>query len=239
MFGKFAATWLPVIVLVGFFAYIISLFVNGTINLYVHPRYTIFSVAMAAIGLIVLLLGAGFLRKPGLSRRSKIVDTIAVAVLVLAFVLPAQALSTQTTGRKSLITPTTDTAAELRDDQMCPDQTSFTKVSTTVNTLSLLPEYCFNDTTVEVVGMVPDASRNPLPDGYFYVSRVVLACCAVDATPYALVVRATDFDIPPTDAWVEVSGRLEQESINGQQQFVVVPSRIQPVDEPSEPYEFL
>lgn len=76
----------------------------------------------------------------------------------------------------------------------------------------------------------------------FVLARFVMSCCAADAQPLLATVRW--YDVPPTDAWVEVTGthvpaaadtpgerRIEPENI------VVDATSVTEIDAPKEPYE--
>lgn len=52
---------------------------------------------------------------------------------------------------------------------------------------------------VKLLGFV-----TPAEDGTWYITRMVMGCCAGDA--FAVKIRVTNMPPPPTDSWVEVTG---------------------------------
>lgn len=87
---------------------------------------------------------------------------------------------------------------------------------------------------VRLVGFV-----RPRDDGSFYVSRIMIACCAADAGALSVVVAA-----PPgalqADQWVEVIGRRAPDLPNPDGRWpepVIEPINVRVVDAPEQPYE--
>jgi uncharacterized repeat protein (TIGR03943 family) len=81
---------------------------------------------------------------------------------------------------------------------------------------------------VELVGFVTHPKKND--DGTFSLTRFYISCCAADAVPYSVAVAA-DEDLPD-DTWLKVEGTLAR----GPNGFVVDPSSVDEIEEPSTPY---
>lgn len=93
-------------------------------------------------------------------------------------------------------------------------------------------------------------------DGGTYLARLVIACCAADATPVRVLLEggapgggmpstgvpgaAADLATLPQDGWFEVRGRLVPGSANPRTRFVprLTVSQLRPIPPPAEPYEF-
>lgn len=72
----------------------------------------------------------------------------------------------------------------------------------------------------------------PRDDGGWYLTRISIACCAADAL--ALKVFAEGAPPPATDAWVEVTGTIEETALGEPPTLVV--DTVTPVAEPDSPY---
>jgi len=83
---------------------------------------------------------------------------------------------------------------------------------------------------VDVVGFV---TAHPDEPDVFYVSRFVIACCAIDAVPYGVPVELPGWqDRLEPDGWVRVTGGF----VPGGAGMVLEPAEVTAVDEPAEPY---
>lgn len=87
---------------------------------------------------------------------------------------------------------------------------------------------------VRVTGFVYRDSR--LPAGWFLVARFVVQCCAVDATPIGLPVRAADGKVPEAGSWVSVEGMWEVAEVRGERKAVIAPTAVTPTARPEQPY---
>jgi uncharacterized repeat protein (TIGR03943 family) len=81
---------------------------------------------------------------------------------------------------------------------------------------------------VELTGFVTHPKN--ITAGTFALTRFYISCCAADAVPYSVAVRA-DEDLVD-DTWLRISGTLQRD----EEGFVVIPEDIRPVEEPSTPY---
>ncbi|MGH3906422.1 MAG: TIGR03943 family putative permease subunit [Pseudonocardiaceae bacterium] len=78
-------------------------------------------------------------------------------------------------------------------------------------------------------------------DGGSYLARLVIACCAADATPTKVrLVGREGLATLPQDAWFEVRGQLVPGSASTDTRFVptLAVSTLHPVPTPTKPYEF-
>jgi len=75
-----------------------------------------------------------------------------------------------------------------------------------------------------------------LPAGQFFVSRFVLTCCVVDATPVALLVDWPDAQRLPNDDWVQVSGSIQAGDFQGQPAPLIEADQVLTITEPAQPY---
>lgn len=242
MFGRYARV-VQGAVLAGLCIYVIRLYAQDTINLYIHPRYSIFALVMAVVGLGLLAIWLVMaLRKRGFAAPKKpawptvVVDMLVLVILVLAFALPAKPLSSRAVDRKSANIPG---STQQRANATLGDCSPETPVSLQewVVYIDAFPDPdCYKDNIVTVTGFVYHSPEQPLPAGYAYVARVVISCCVVDARPYALPMQTTE---PlAKDSWVRVQGKLEEQTIAGTPRLVLVPSSIQPTEPPTDIYGY-
>ncbi|MGH4024203.1 MAG: TIGR03943 family putative permease subunit [Pseudonocardiaceae bacterium] len=79
------------------------------------------------------------------------------------------------------------------------------------------------------------------PGGDVYLARLVIACCAADATPTKVRLIGRDIlaDLPE-NGWFEIRGQLVPGSARADQRFVptLTVASLRPVPPPREPYEF-
>lgn len=245
MFGKILKNRLTIsAILIGYCVYIIKLFVQNDIGLYIHPRYSIFSVVMSSIAVIILVLGL-FLNKSSKQITSNIpfksyfLDIIVISILVLAFVLPPSTLSTSAIGRKSLSSPTYDSQSDnALDDTACPINEA-ASLEEWVYDIGQYPISCNKGKSIELTGFVIDSTDNPLPSDMYYLGRVVMSCCIIDARPYVLPIKVGEFQRYPKKTWLIVTGTLRTAEINGKEQLVVEPKSVTETESPSQQYEYI
>ncbi|GAA4121777.1 TIGR03943 family protein [Nocardioides fonticola] len=74
------------------------------------------------------------------------------------------------------------------------------------------------------------------PDGNWYVTRLVIACCAADARPVR--VRVGEADAPPRNTWVAVTGTWEKGTGTTRTSAAVLDAgEVTPIDPPEQVYE--
>lgn len=101
-------------------------------------------------------------------------------------------------------------------------------------------------TTVRLTGFVVDdaGELDGAPPDAFVLARLMVGCCAGDATPLPVEVRGLGEAPPPEDVWVEVTGRYapppgaERDADGGLGVAVIVAEDLRRVDEPRQPYEY-
>lgn len=248
MFGRlFSRNILVAALLLGFCVYVVLLFLRGQINLYIHPRYDMFSLIMAGYAIVLLLAGAvvelrGRAVKPRLRFRLNVVDILVVTVLALAFLLPAQALSSQAVARKALNTPRYEASqaggGTGTKSTVCPE-TKPDSVEMWVDAISTSPINCYKGETIELTGFVLQVDDSPLPNDMYYLGRMVMSCCIVDARPFALPIQKDSFGTYPKDTWLTVKGKLQASKVNGSVQLVIEPESVQEIEDPTEPYDYI
>jgi putative membrane protein len=218
---------------------------TGTLTLYIHPRYIVFTVVMAAIALVVTVAAIAVPRHdhaPARRRRPGIAGAAAVAaagVLAAAMLLiPPATLTTATADQRELNSSTIGADAQSLDSVAGQSGAAFAQF-TVVDWASLLRQTSdpafFNAKDVDVVGFVTRSDDDP--GNLFYVSRFIVTCCAVDAQPVGVPVYAPDWEGSFSEGgWVRITGSFESAKTGEGPSIVLVPSALEKVEEPSEPY---
>lgn len=78
------------------------------------------------------------------------------------------------------------------------------------------------------------------PEDYLMVSRFVLTCCAADAYPVGLPVKLPtgNRESYPVDSWLDISGEMFTETLDGRRQVAIAPTEMTAIAEPKNPYEY-
>ena len=220
--------------------------------LYIHPRYIVFTVIMAALGLVLVV--ASFRQSPTMDHdhghdqlsprgyRSVIAITGTVLSLVVAValvVVPPVTLTTATAKQRVINSTQVGAGTRTVDSAASAPAGAFARF-TVLDWSSLLRQTTdagfYRDKAAKVVGFISKDTDDP--QNVFYVSRFVITCCAVDAQPVGVPVYLPNWrDRFAADQWVKVSGSFETNpSTKSQQSIALVPTATTEVDQPSEPY---
>ena len=222
--------------------------VGNQLVLYIHPRYIVFTVIMAAIA--IALVVASMLVRPdhddddeNPSARSRVLSVVALVVaggVAIAMVaLPPATLTSATAGQRDITSTTVGAQTQSVSDAEGASDAVFAGF-TVADWSSLLRQTTdlsfYAAKPVDVVGFItPDPDD---PQNVFYVSRFVVTCCAVDAQPTGIPVYMPNWpDSFATDDWVHVTGEFAANSSRlSKQGIALTPTAVDEVDQPSEPY---
>jgi len=224
--------------------------VTNQLILYIHPRYIVFTVIMAALGLVLVV--SSFRRSPahdhdhdqpsphGFRRAITVVGTVLTLTLAVALVVvPPTTLTTATAEQRVINSTQVGSGARTVDSAASAPAGAFARF-TVLDWSSLLRQTTdagfYRDKAANIVGFITKDTDDP--QNVFYVSRFVITCCAVDAQPVGVPVYLPNWrDRFAADQWVKVSGSFETNpSTKSQQSIALVPTVTTKVDQPSEPY---
>ncbi|TFD89005.1 TIGR03943 family putative permease subunit [Cryobacterium serini] len=221
---------------------------SGQLGLYIHPRYFVFTIAMAVIGLV--LVGAGFARRRGfeVERTGRVATTLTgVGVVLLVImgvamvVVPPTTLTSATATQREVNSGGLGTEDDADQAAALIGTGDFEQLSVR-EWVSLLAQSSdpgfYADKTAQVTGFVtPDAKD---PENVFYVARFVVTCCAVDAQPIGVPVYLPGWQAEyEIDDWVQVTGRFDPSvSATASDPLAITPVEILPVDQPKDPYVY-
>ena len=87
-----------------------------------------------------------------------------------------------------------------------------------------------------------------LPDNYLLLSRFIITCCAVDASPIGIPIQLDNIQEKyESDTWLEVRGKMttatlairdRTDQIREKRQLVVEATLIKPIPTPADPYAY-
>ncbi|WP_210480023.1 TIGR03943 family protein [Naasia sp. SYSU D00948] len=226
---------------------------TGNLDLYVHPRYYAFTIAMGVIGGLTSLAALLLLPSSERDEHDHAVDDIPV---------PAHRRVLSVVGRVLLVAiaavvllalpPTTLTSALAADRELnsaAATETSATSpdlAETDGSTFSVkdwagllrqgLPADYFQGKTADVTGFVLDTGA----DDVFYLARFHITHCALDAQPVGIPVHWPGWRQElQTDEWLAVVGGFRSNPLASEDAPVVLmPSESRPVNQPEDPYVY-
>lgn len=217
--------------------------------LYIHPRYVLFTVTMAVLGLVFVvasLVTRGVhsheprqTRWQGFLSAAAVVVSLAIAAAMI--VVPPATLTSATVSQREINGAGVDTGAQTLAEASAAPSAAFASF-TVRDWASLLRQTSdlgfYEGKPVDVVGFVTADPDDPA--NVFYVSRFMITCCAVDAQPLGVPVYLPGWEETyPLDAWVQVTGEFSSNPSSGsRQEIAIAPDGVALVNQPSEPYLF-
>lgn len=254
MRDRFLSRWRGILLSLVGIAAIAWLAATGRLGLYIHPRYFVFTIVMAAIAGVVALVAAALLpstrddetdadhghpqdrapRRTGVATALSIVLVAASAVALL--VVPPSALTSATVDQRAINTAGSGDADTV---ELAGADSSALSIKDWSGLLRQgADEEFLAGRTPTLVGFVtPDPDD---PENVFYVARFVVTCCAVDAQPVGVPVYLPGWrENHPVDSWVSVTGGFAANpSTASAQEIVVLPREITATEQPADPYVY-
>lgn len=217
----------------------IWLAITNQLSLYIHPRYNLFTIALALLGLLAISVSFSLkiTRSQPLHNRMVISVLIAVSVVCLAVLPPAVLSSNIATQRGVNTASTTESIAKLTQNNVYSpfgNQTLNLSIKEWSNLLAQTNDPAFftgKKTTVD--GFITKDESNS--SSIFYASRFIVNCCAVDARPVGVPVYVSNWQeqLHP-DQWVRVTGSFEVKD----DRIVLVPEQTAVIEKPKDPYVY-
>jgi uncharacterized repeat protein (TIGR03943 family) len=255
---RFVQRWLGVTLsLIGVVA-ILWLGATGRLELYIHPRYVVFTIVMAVIGGAASI--AAFLALPGRSEHDHEHDhghdelaespprtgwrgavavtgsvVLVAATVVALLVLPPATLTSATAENRDIAGSTALSSADTTQ-LVGGDSTTFTVKDWATLLHQGLGDDFFAGKPAAISGFLV-ATDDP---DVVYVARFLVTCCAVDAQPLAVPVLLPGWqDDFAVDDWVEVTGGFAPNPDAGATEpMVLVPDTVTAIDQPAQPYVY-
>jgi putative membrane protein len=213
----------------GYGAYLLDAYARGALYFYIHPIYLVPAVVTG----VLLLALAGLGLREGRVRASRAGAVLLLLPLALGFGLPPRPSGLASVSQRGV-----DATALGRLDgarfRIESNPETYT-VKDWVRAMLGDPEPARHaGKPVKVTGFVYRDGK--LPEGRFMVARFVVKCCAVDATPVGVPVRAPGGRLPPEGSWVAVDGSWEVVEVKGERRAVFAPASIASIERPEQPY---
>jgi uncharacterized repeat protein (TIGR03943 family) len=224
--------------------YIQFLNFTGGLSYYIHPRYFDFTyvggtvcVFVGIVGIIYYLKNAEKVKRNEFFKSALSVSRAYVFILILliiGFLIPPQTLSSRAAGNRF-----TETELGFAQREVTVYE-KFAKDDASLSIEDWVNELKFNSDPETFVGRELDITgfvflREDIEEDSFLISRFVVRCCVVDATPIGLKVKKTSEFNFKEDTWINVKGSFEVEDDNT---LIVIPESVNQVEVPDNPYIF-
>lgn len=221
---------------------------TNKLDLYIHPRYIIFTTVFSIIG-ILIILASSFLGiddhasddKSQISSYRYIYILILIIVATVGLIVAKPATLTSSTFKQRGISAEVD--SNIRTSAAVPlfgnndySNLSLKDWSTLLNQTSDID--FFKSKTASLSGFIsPDEDD---PQNVFYLSRFVITCCAVDARPIGIPVFLSNWtQTYKPDQWLQITGTfVANPSPSSQQGIALNPEKIIEIPQPEKPYAY-
>jgi uncharacterized repeat protein (TIGR03943 family) len=228
---------------------------TGRLTLYIHPRYITFTAIMAGTaGLLVLAAVAVFLGRDAQhdhdddhdhdhsaagGRQSQALSWIRVAVLICAafalLVVPPTTLSPRLLQNRDIVS-----AGQRLDTTNVPHLQGGDSATFSLKDWAALLQQGGVESVlgqqVKVSGYVVDQGE----DNVFFIARLSVTCCVVDAQPIGLPVSRPNWkqELHPS-TWIAIEGTfVEGTDRTGRHPALIQPATLTRIDPPDNPYVF-
>ena len=219
--------------------YILSLGIMRDLDLYIHPRYVVFTLVMSAICATLAVHHFVMSTKHPHGNHNdsnNYASKLTVLLLLVAIILPATSLSSATVSQRTVANIG---SASQKDQQAVSSLFSGSSRALSLNDWARLlesnnDEAYYTNKTAKISGFVYDAG---LGADTVWLARFVVSCCAVDAQPVGVPVHINKWkDTYQQDQWLEVEGTFRQLQTDQGDVLVLEPTSLQSIDEPEDPY---
>jgi uncharacterized repeat protein (TIGR03943 family) len=212
--------------------------------LYINPRYVVFTVIMAVIGLVMVV--ASFIDRPDHDHDEKptvLKTVVAVAATVLTLgvavalvVVPPTTLTSATADQRAMNSVTVGSSTATVASASSKASAKFTVLDWSTLLRQTSDSSFYAGKAVDVVGFVTADPDDP--SNMFYLSRFVITCCAVDAQPVGVPVYLAGWKSHyQSNEWIHITGEfLTNPSRTSEQSIALIPLKTSKVKQPSEPY---
>jgi uncharacterized repeat protein (TIGR03943 family) len=224
---------------------------TGKLTLYVHPRYTLLTVIMAVLTLLVLVLLAALGVSPAgaedrhhdhvtrVSAFGRLLIWSNGAVLICAalalLVIPPATLSSTTRQNRELVTSARALESTKVAALVGADPATFSVKDWAALLNQGGPEAVLGK-QVDLSGYVLDRNEEDL----FFIARLAVSCCAIDAQPIGVPVYRPGWrdEIEP-GVWIRIEGAfVNNPSPVSQEEVAIGVGSLANIEEPDQPYVF-
>ena len=248
--------WLAVLAMLTWGILLLKYAITGQYKLLIHPNYFFLMLASSICLLLLGLFRSLLLVKSSPSPTSQIDhitlfppgfgSLILLLVAIAGLLIPPNVLSSTTALQRGVTEtlPATHSQPQAFITSTKPEERSLIDW---VRTLNAYPEPdAYQGQPAHITGFVVDLPE--LPDNYLLLSRFIITCCAVDASPIGIPIQLGDTQEKyPPDTWLEVRGKMttatlavrdRTDQIREKRQLVVSATSIKQIPTPADPYEY-
>jgi len=218
--------------------YVGYLFIKNDLNIYIHPRYIIFTITMTACAFAVTLWRSIQPTRNTHRDEAKISSSHIpfLMILIAAIILPARSLTSATISQRigdeaRIATAKTNQPinALLLGSSKALKIGDWSRILLT-NT----DENYYINKPAQISGFLFDAG---LGEDTVWLARFAVTCCAVDAQPIGVPVRIENWnETYKPEQWLEANGEFREEQTTRGPQIVLVANQIKEIKEPENPY---
>jgi uncharacterized repeat protein (TIGR03943 family) len=249
--GRWTGIALTLLVVIG----TLWLAVTGDLDLYVHPRYFVFTIVMAGIGGAACVGALLFLpsheatdeahdaeeatapahwsHSPVLRVTGRLLVLCAAAIAVL--ILPPATLTSAIAGTREL---NADSAIDGSVDVVLAggDASELSIKDWAALLRQGVPDQVFANKSVTLTGFVLPTES----DDTFYLARYLITHCAIDAQPVGVPVHWPGWrDELDAEGWLTIAGEFDANRSSAiDAPVALIPSGSEQVDEPEDPYVY-
>ena len=247
--------FLQLIILLGLAGFFLLILLNGSVQLYVHPRI----VPYLIFGVIAMLLIAAYVSKDlfkPFHRRFIGAYFFFIIPLVLAYAMPAKAMdSTSMAYNDPNMTGLTSSSSSTSTSQgaavsaTAQGQTSINALTiedgiimmnsgnfyTTLQDISENIDQ-FTGKQIQVVCFV--FKDDQLEENEFVAARMLMICCTADLQPIGFLCRYDKATGLAHDSWITVTGTLDTADYQGEKLPCIDVTQVEPAEKPIDEYVY-
>ncbi|HZU13788.1 MAG TPA: TIGR03943 family protein [Chloroflexota bacterium] len=219
---------LPPVLLAGYGILILSLYLRHVLAWYINPTYIVPTVAAAGVLLALSVVGREDACDDGCTctTRSPLTYGLLALPLVLGLAVPPHSLAAFSARLRGpeVAGLTVVHGIAVKRVSLSVDTRSFS-IEDWAGALSADPNpHDYLGKPVQVTGMVLHDSAG-VPPGDVMVMRYLITCCIADARPIGVVVHDPTGALKDNE-WVTVTGKMGEQTYQGQAVSVVMPSKV-------------
>ncbi|ELS04851.1 TIGR03943 family protein [Xenococcus sp. PCC 7305] len=248
--------WLGILAMLTWAILLLKYAITGQYKLLIHPNYFLLMLASSiCLLLLVFFRGLSLINSPkNPSEKNDHItlfppgfgSILLLTVAIAGLIIPPNVLTSATALQRGVTEtlPATHAQPQAFITNTKPEERSLIDW---VRTLNAYPEPdAYQGLPANITGFVVELPE--LPDNYFLLSRFIITCCAIDASPIGIPVQldAIQERYPP-DTWLEVTGKMKTatvairdrtDQIRERRQLVVAATSIKTIPTPPDPYAY-
>lgn len=226
----------------GFSIYFIILLISGEVIHYVHPRLIIYlkvcSAIMALMSIYSIYMSlkaaankTNFLKQ--FSGYALFIIPLVLAIILVIGVQHGSASHRQQTKELVFINDKSPGTLKLAENNtiVVNDNNFLSSISDITNNYKK-----YQGKSIEISGFIYKNSM--LENNQFVIARMLMVCCAADASPVGLLVSCNESEFLEERGWYTVSGVISSGTYNGKEIAVISAKSLRRIETPVEQYVY-